>query len=378
MAAEARHRWSEIPIQNHVILLHGGSRDIHVLDPVAHWAWSARQSGLTAEDVKELLAQSEAPVCLTANQVDQWFERWEKTEAEAGERVADRQKSQPKPPAVPPPRLSISTAYGFSELSIGVDYGDNELHDRGQQILGHLSVRDTKRSQTHLVSLYRDGGRIAVHGRHRVAWAETLDDAMSHLVFMVVETLIEAGSRLVTLHAAAVEQRGIGIILLGAGGSGKSTLAFGLSGDGYTFLSDDVVPIDRHTERLVPVPVAACLKQGSWALAGMDDSVPCYERLGASVKYATPRAFRVEPPASYIVVCPVYDSRCDGAELARLSPVDLFVELVESESLLARQVDRELLESVVDWVEKTPAYRIRYGNIKDASESISKLVDRYR
>lgn len=48
------------------------------------------------------------------------------------------------------------------------------------------------------------------------------------------------------LHAGAVELDGRGVLLVGESQAGKSTAAVGLGREGFGYLSDDVVVLDRH------------------------------------------------------------------------------------------------------------------------------------
>jgi hypothetical protein len=63
------------------------------------------------------------------------------------------------------------------------------------------------------------------------------------------------------LHAAALERAGGGYLLAGDSGSGKSTTAWGLLHRGFTYLSDELAPVDPATQQLHAYPHALCMKR---------------------------------------------------------------------------------------------------------------------
>lgn len=367
--------WNEIPLGSDVVLFRDGSRDIHILDPAAYWVWDSRKSGLGAGDIKTLLNRAEADVPLTAEQVDHWFERWERSESDAGRR--EPETTGMRGPGItalewPPPRETMR--YQFSDVSVRVRYGNSDLYRLGQQVLGHLAAGGPSSTKEVNIGLYTRGGRIVVETRCRRETFDDLDDALSHLVFLVVESVIAATPRRVTLHASAVSCGDLGIVLPGSSGSGKSTLAAALSRHGFTYLADDVVPIVQDSDQLVPVPVAMCLKQGSWEPAKIGDAVPAHRRLGRRVKYLAPPSVRVEPLDRYVVVCPVYEEEAAEARVSGMTPVELLAELVRSESVLEKEMSRAYMSGIVDWVQSVPAYRLRYGDTHEAISRINEVI----
>lgn len=59
---------------------------------------------------------------------------------------------------------------------------------------------------------------------------------------------------LMWIHAGAVEKDGSAILIAGASGQGKSTLTGMLCRAGFSYMSDDVAPIDMSTDTVYPFP----------------------------------------------------------------------------------------------------------------------------
>lgn len=63
------------------------------------------------------------------------------------------------------------------------------------------------------------------------------------------------------LHAAAIERDGMALLLAAESGSGKSTTTWGLLHHEFTYLSDELSPVDIDTMRVFAYPHALCLKR---------------------------------------------------------------------------------------------------------------------
>lgn len=87
--------------------------------------------------------------------------------------------------------------------------------------------------------------------------------------------LEEIRSDLFFVHGAALEYRERGCVIVAESGSGKSTATWALLHHGFSYLSDELSPIDIHETdvQLHPFPQAICLKQEPPELYPLGDSV---------------------------------------------------------------------------------------------------------
>ncbi len=87
---------------------------------------------------------------------------------------------------------------------------------------------------------------------------------LGHLLYALEHDLTVALQRrrpdLLFLHAAALERGGRAYLLAGDSGDGKSTTARGLVHRGFSYLSDELSPIDTAAMRVHAYPRALCLK----------------------------------------------------------------------------------------------------------------------
>lgn len=82
----------------------------------------------------------------------------------------------------------------------------------------------------------------------------SLDDILWNLKYEIVTCLIRSRPDLLWFHAGAVAYQGKAIIFPAAGGKGKSTLVTSLCAKGWTYLSEDVVPLEFHSGKVIPFP----------------------------------------------------------------------------------------------------------------------------
>ncbi|MDH3601858.1 MAG: hypothetical protein OEU26_19785 [Candidatus Tectomicrobia bacterium] len=105
-------------------------------------------------------------------------------------------------------------------------------------------------------------GRLEVHRQSeaydiidlREAQVEdgSLDDIVRCLVYEVECHLMRARRDLLWLHAAAAAWQGRAVVIAGVGGQGKSALVTGLCDQGWTYLAEDLLPLNRQTGQVLP------------------------------------------------------------------------------------------------------------------------------
>lgn len=88
--------------------------------------------------------------------------------------------------------------------------------------------------------------------------------------YEVVTGLIAARSDLLWFHAGAVVNDQGAIVVAGPGGSGKSTLVTHLYNQGWDYLSDDVIPLDLTTGKILPFPQTPRVRQNTGELVPSD------------------------------------------------------------------------------------------------------------
>ncbi len=89
---------------------------------------------------------------------------------------------------------------------------------------------------------------------------DNADELLFHLDKHITIGLQGQRPDLYFLHAAAVALEGQVAVLAAPAGTGKSTLALALLEQGFTYLSDELAPVDLQTMKVHPYARSICLK----------------------------------------------------------------------------------------------------------------------
>jgi hypothetical protein len=178
------------------------------------------------------------------------------------------------------------------------------------------------------------------------------------------------------MHASAVALHDMGIAFPAPSGSGKSTLVAHLIAKGFAYLADDLTPLDA-SGCLLPWPVPVSVKQGSWSL--LDHlhpelrSSPAFKARETQARLFAPRgSWTARPTSLQALIFPKY-VRSGRLELDAIRPFEALVRLRESGLWLGYPLTEERVRRFLSWLESTPAYTMRYGELADATGEIVNL-----
>lgn len=158
--------------------------------------------------------------------------------------------------------------------------------------------------------LTREDGRWqATAGGDLEAVHETLWGVTDALRYRMLEVCEEHLRRFVTLHAAALARDDRLVLLAGPSGAGKSTLTLALLDAGWSYVTDDLAPIEVETGLVHPFPKPLGVKDPArWeslrrAFDGLD---PIEPPAGAFLVPPTPWPVAPGPLAVAALVFPTY------------------------------------------------------------------------
>ena len=160
--------------------------------------------------------------------------------------------------------LAPRFAAGFNGSAIDVQCESAPLAHAVRQRLGHLlvgAVEETAVLQLTLAHIDRDW--IEIRDSTGRSERGQLDFVVHCARRWAIESFIAAHPGFLWLHAAAAARDGSVVLLSGSPGAGKSTLAVQLVDRGWTFVADDVVPVDGTSGAALPMPCAPCVRTGS-------------------------------------------------------------------------------------------------------------------
>ena len=224
----------------------------------------------------------------------------------------------------------------------------------------------------HTLRVSRQGAGYAIEGA-RLFFPEddSLRSALQCLKFEIVHQFVERHPEMLWLHAGSAAAGNRAVILCGAWGRGKSTMVAHLCLKGWRYLSDDIVPIDMQTGKLVPFPLTPMMRIHD---AGEDRQVLSAGQIAALQKQLIdldPESFAREPVAPFAIVFPQYDPAADIA-LTPFSPAGATMELLQN-CLNLRYHRDEAVRFLGRLVEQLPVYGLRYNDGDRASDEIVRI-----
>jgi hypothetical protein len=234
-----------------------------------------------------------------------------------------------------------------------VDSANAELLDTVARVLAPLATREPA-TERHVV-------RGADH-------AVVIGSLMSLVNGRAVASVADAA----TVHAAAVERDGYGLVLVGASGSGKSTLAAGLVQAGWGYLTDEVAAIATDSGRLWPYPKPVSLRPESWPLfPAAHEGVQAGE-----ARLVDPRALGEgrlgQPVIVSSVIFPTFSAGASTA-LTRVSPAETLVRLVGNWYPASTSIP-DVFTTLVNVARSAPGWNLVHGDLAGAVTVIGRIT----
>jgi hypothetical protein len=353
---------------------------LHVLNPVARLIREASFAGEQAGDIaRSLSARYGIPPNVALRDVQGALEELAVVDpGSAGPGIQSYATAIGENPPAPQPHCEV--AYRIADQAFVVRYGSAELFGVIHGLLAHLCVAASRGTPKAMDVWCEDGCYYLLNeGQVRVQ-SRLQDNAVLGMVQEVAELAYRGRDWLTVCHACAVIDGTQCIVMPASTGNGKSTLAAALNYAGWNVMSDDVVPVDRHTHEAVSVPIPFNLKSASLAVLSRFDSrinrTPGFRRGDEIVHYLAPRTFTETPPAaSYPVRLLVYPRYLPGAKttLRRLNHVESFQKLIRSGCMLPLPLENDLVEELVGWMGTLPAYELVYSVLEDAFAELAGI-----
>jgi hypothetical protein len=370
---------ASIPFDGHLVLVRG-DREIIVLNETARLIWDEIAGGATAEDVASGIAEkfgvpSERALADVETALADWRARGLIGQRPSGRPPAPRRSGGNKPPAKD---FALDHTYALRGHPIRFRFQDPAAEGLIRPLLSPWEVSGAAARE--VIDLYRDGDDHVIAadgaeiGRDRLA-----EEVLGLAIGRVLEVSYPDAHWLAVFHAGAVADRDHAIVMPGVSGSGKSTLTAALVHSGLRYLSDDVVPLDGRTSRVLPVPLASSLKEGSWPVLSARfsdlDRLPTYRSSGRERRYldlsTSARGIAEGGVSVQALVFPRY-RQLARTELEALRPGQAFERLLQARCWIS--LDRADLASTLRWVLETPAYSIQYSAMDEAISTVRGLL----
>jgi hypothetical protein len=384
------------------VLFNAQSHTVYVLNATAAFVWCCLEDGLEGDEVLAAIEQDYGVVWAEAEkQIDALLLQWQELGLLGG---PERNRGTGTPPETqeetsdatewPPNALSSfhsERSYRLLNTSFRLRYGTAAYETTVHPVLAHLETAAALMERRIDVDLAWGGEAhlLLVNGRCKQRCA-LLNELAPLVKGIVLREAIDTHPHLLYIHAGVV-RGGCGCLLLPAEpGSGKTSLTAALTNAGFSYLSDELAPLEGDTLRVRPVPVSLCIKDGAWDLLTprypeMHDLAIHHRWDGKIVRYLNPppAILDPEPEKSYPVrwiVFPQYSPEA-RTELRQLGKADALHRLLEQCLAMPAPLDQTKVASLVSWIRDIPCYELPMSSLDEAVSLIDRLcrpgVDRY-
>jgi hypothetical protein len=368
--ADMADRVEAVPFDKHLVLVRD-EHEIIVLNETARLIWDEIADGAAAADVAGgIVERFGVPAERARADVETALADW-RVRGLIG-RPPSGGPAAPRPSAAGlPPPLDFATDRTYALCGHPIRFRFQDADAEGL-IRPLLSPWETSAAAREVIDLYRDGDdHVMAADGAEIGRGRLAEDVLGLAIGQVLEVSYPDARWLAVLHAGAVANRRHAIVMPGASGSGKSTLTAALVASGLTYLSDDIVPLDGRTSRVLPVPLASSLKQGSWsALAARFsdlDRLPTHRDGGRERRYLDLSAHARDMAGGGVPVRALLFPRyrqSGSTRLETLRPGEALERILHARCWIS--LDRADLATTLQWVRDTPAYGIEFSCMDDA------------
>lgn len=376
-----------IVLRDHLVLCDADR--LRVLNPTARRLWEIHQEtqdaaravmwlvetyGLTMEEAERDVAVLFAPDPLPEDESTTPALRTTPPDPRRGTNPADPGGR----PARAPATQGWDARYRLHDRPFSLRCATADLARAVEPLFAHLRVETVEGPQFALES--HADGFTGWRDRELLFETPSLDGAVIGLFSAILQYACAERDSIATLHAGAVSDGHTALVLAESGGCGKSTLTAALLARGYRYLSDDVVPLERGSSHAIPIPICLNLKSGSVPILAEFypelPGLPAWRSGDRRLRFLPPPEFaRRRPDRAYPVAALVFPRyRPDaGLELQPLDPIAVLTRLVESDTRLDRPLNPAKIGELCAWIEATPTYALRYGDLAAAVDAVTTV-----
>lgn len=352
---------------------------LFLLNQTAGVLWRAIARGMSPDAAAGRLAlRFEMPPAEVAADVRAMLDAWHAHGLLIGSAPPASAAPMAEVPAAGPARDGDrrDRVYALCGRPIRFRFDDRATEQLIHPLIGHMEVPATAVRDT--VELIRHGaGYLVVCNGTDIERATGGEQALGEALGRVLELSYPDASWLAVMHAAAVGTERAAVVMPGDSGSGKSTLTAALVHAGLRYFSDDLVPLDGRTRRIMPMPLGISVKEGSWPVLATR-----YPELQTLPVHAGPRRRYVPiaqqhhgPVAGLPVRCLVFPRfRPDQpTSLHPLTALQVLERLASVRSWMS--LDGRRFGGTLRWIEETPAYELSHASLDEGVLVIERLLD---
>lgn len=273
--------------------------------------------------------------------------------------------------------------YQFTDKLIVIRVEDRKFESFLHPLINHWETNANSNNYS-LFELFNHDDKIAfrLNGELKGLWKT--NDTHRLIGFLYICLINEMYGKsndfwLMTVHAAGVTNGRKTILIPAESGSGKTTLAAMLQSKGFQLVSDDFIPIDKHSFCAWPFPVAMSIKPGAQDV--LTSTYPELTRQQTTVSNAKKQVKYLKPNIDSLISREAFpvkevvtvkynpDINFDFKKASRLKSIRLMLD--QSWILPNSENARLFLDLATRW----SFYELTYSDNEKALNAITKLFE---
>jgi len=378
---------TEHVFEDHLVLLNHATNQLLLLNPSAQLVWQWFAQGHSDQQVIDKLADFFNIPRATAEQdvkklCDIWYQHKllvDSVESETPLMPEDDKAAIVSTPAqFDAQSLNTYKCYLLANTPFSLRFNDkNGLANQIHSLFAHIEVHDQQPLKNFTL--------IQAAHKH-ILWADGIElfrsplfeNVKGYLVHEILKLSYPNTEWLAMIHAMAVAHGEKAVVMPAPSGYGKSTLTAALLKEGYSYLGDDMVPIQRATHHITPLLTSLSIKKGSWHLLDTHypelNELPVYNSRKRDVRYLNPSRYmktNARLPVSALVF-PRYQAG-QSATLKPISAIEALQCLIQNEIWLGNPLENEIVSEFLTWLSAMPRFSFEYSELGQAVQKIEAL-----
>lgn len=263
---------------------------------------------------------------------------------------------------------AISTYFQIADKYIRVDL-DKECYPLFYPMIQSYAVKERVVVDT-FFSISKQADVISINEDGENKYSNTVDHMRTLFgkfnYFLLQKVHEVQGDLTATLHGSAVIINNTPLLFMGRSGSGKSTFAALLALNGYSFISDDMIPFDGKANKMYWNPSQPSIKIGSREIIHQFDASFEIDRSKEIQYLALNTPEQTWANMSKKVVLIKYESEVETS-ISKATSEEVAQILIEDSWICA---DETHASYFLSWLASIEAYHLRYSNFESAVEAL--------
>lgn len=269
--------------------------------------------------------------------------------------------------------------YQLLDVKFSITYAQESLKALIHPILAHLELaRPTSESLRLEIDRGGDDWRV-LQGITVLGSCRNLQSLPPIVHGILSSVALRHHDFLLALHAGGVAWADKVMLLVGKSRSGKSTLTAALLGEGWDYLSDDMILMERDSLDAKSMPCSLGIKPGGWELLasrfpGREPPKQHLRADGQSVAYFSPplprRGFLLPRAVQWIVFPSL--SPAEPGDLQALSPLEGLQRLVTHCCGIPRALQPGDIRRLIEWSAGIAWFELKVADLDTAVARLKK------